>query len=56
MAEKLASNNIKVVAVGRRKQNLDDFVANKPSEIPGFVAEVTAAYPDLDRVWFNFGI
>ena len=69
MANKLIASGIKVIAVGRRADRLDAFVAqhgaDKASAIPfdmthtdsfpSFVEKVTTAYPDLDCVFLNSG-
>lgn len=69
MAEKLIHEGSKVIAVGRRKERVDDFVrkhGNKAGGIPydisdsqnleKFVHTVTTTYPDLDCVFLNAGI
>lgn len=70
LADKLIEEGVHVVAVGRRKQNLDNFVGKHGSEkassvvfditnlaeIPQFVHGVTKAHPDIDSVLLNSGI
>ncbi|KAL0261941.1 hypothetical protein SLS55_003376 [Diplodia seriata] len=70
LADKFVQEGVKVVAVGRRKEKLDAFVAKHGgdqaasvvfditnlSSIPRFVDEVTAAHPDIDSVFLNSGI
>ncbi|RFU31119.1 hypothetical protein B7463_g5206, partial [Scytalidium lignicola] len=69
-ADKLVENGIFVVAVGRRKENLDNFVAKhgkdkvatavldilKLDQIPSFVADISKAHPDIDSILLNSGI
>ncbi|PYI34477.1 putative short-chain dehydrogenase/oxidoreductase [Aspergillus indologenus CBS 114.80] len=70
LATKLVENGIRVVVAGRRKENLDAFVAQHGSDkvdsavfdvmqlekIPEFAASITTAHPDLDCVFVNSGI
>lgn len=70
MAERFLQNNIKVIITGRRKENLDAFVAKHGSnnvtaivndvtqhdKIPSFAAQITREHPDLDCVFLNSGI
>lgn len=70
LGDKFVQEGVKVVAVGRRKENLDGFVAKHGSDmaasvvfditdlagIPKFVDEVTAAHPDIDSIFLNSGI
>lgn len=70
LADKLVQEGVHVIAVGRRKENLDAFVSKhgkdkasshvfditKISEIPKFRDEVLAAHPDLDCLFLNSGI
>ena len=66
MAEKYAETGIHVVAVGRRKERLEQlaskhqgkistkvFDISKLKEIPTFVEEVIAEHPDLECVFLN---
>lgn len=69
-AERVIQNGKKAIITGRRKENLDEFVAKhgsdkvdavvfditKLQEIPKFVEDVTAKHPDLDCVIINSGI
>jgi len=69
-SEQFIQHDLFVIAVGRRQENLDAFVQKhgskkvaamnfditKHDKIPGFVAEVTKAHPDLDCVFVNSGI
>ncbi|KAL4810971.1 hypothetical protein BDV18DRAFT_155585 [Aspergillus unguis] len=69
MAERLVENGIKVTAVGRRKERLDEFVSKygedkaqaavldiaQTEKIPQFVKDITAKYPGIDSVWINAG-
>ncbi|KAL1632948.1 hypothetical protein SLS56_003233 [Neofusicoccum ribis] len=70
LADKFVQEGVKVVAVGRRKENLDAFVAKHGSDkaasfvfditdlasIPKFVDDVTKAHPDIDSIFLNSGI
>ncbi|KAJ5085683.1 hypothetical protein N7532_010454 [Penicillium argentinense] len=70
LAERLIQNGSFVIAVGRRKENIDLFVQKHgPARAAGiqfdvcnldgvqqFVANVTASHPDLDCVFLNSGI
>lgn len=70
LAAKLIIEGSKVIVVGRRQELLDEFVkahgsdnataisfdVNKLGDIPGFVASVTKAHPDLDCVVVNSGV
>jgi short-subunit dehydrogenase involved in D-alanine esterification of teichoic acids len=70
MADRLVREGVKVVAVGRRKDRLDEFVRTHGSDkassavfdiaetnkIPGFAREIATAYPDLDCVFLNAGV
>jgi short-subunit dehydrogenase involved in D-alanine esterification of teichoic acids len=70
MADRLVREGVKVVAVGRREDRLDDFVRThgadkagsavfdiaRKEKIPGFAAEIAEAYPDLDCVFVNAGV
>jgi short-subunit dehydrogenase involved in D-alanine esterification of teichoic acids len=70
MADRLVREGVKVIAVGRRKDRLDDFVQRHGSgvagsalfdiaqtqNIPRFASGIAAAYPDLDCVFLNAGI
>ncbi|OJD28887.1 short-chain dehydrogenase oxidoreductase [Diplodia corticola] len=70
LADKFVQEGVKVVAVGRRKENLDGFVAKHDGDMaasvvfdmtdlaamPKFVDDVTAAHPDIDCVFLNSGI
>jgi len=70
LAEKMIENGSHVIAVGRRKENLDEFVAKHGKDktsgiqfditdldsIPSFVENVTKSYPKLDCVFLNSGI
>jgi short-subunit dehydrogenase involved in D-alanine esterification of teichoic acids len=69
LAEKYAETGTHVIAVGRRKQQLEE-LANKHKgkisvkvfdlielgKIPSFVEEVTKEHPDIDCVFLNSGI
>ncbi|CAI6313843.1 unnamed protein product [Periconia digitata] len=69
-AEKVVEEGKAVVIVGRRKENLDEFVKkhgqdkadafvfdiSKITKIPEFVRSVTAKHPDVDAVIINSGI
>ncbi|PYH42573.1 putative short-chain dehydrogenase/oxidoreductase [Aspergillus saccharolyticus JOP 1030-1] len=70
LATKLVQNGTRVVVAGRRKENLEEFVAQHGSEmvdsavfdvmqlekIPEFASTITSAHPDLDCVFINSGI
>ena len=69
MAEKLVREGSKVIAVGRRKDRIDEFVRKHGSNAGGityditdsdnlktFVRTVTSTYPDLDCVFLNAGV
>ncbi|KGO51987.1 Glucose/ribitol dehydrogenase [Penicillium expansum] len=70
MADRLIQSGVKVTAVGRRKQRLDEFVEKhgegKASAMkydvsdidgaPQFAADATAQHPDIDCVFLNPGI
>ncbi|KAF2435647.1 short-chain dehydrogenase/ reductase-like protein [Tothia fuscella] len=70
LSERLISNGVKVIVVGRRKEKLDEFVKKHGNEkassfvfdiskldgIPRFAADVAKAHPDLDSVLLNSGI
>ncbi|KAL8793855.1 MAG: hypothetical protein Q9195_003581 [Heterodermia aff. obscurata] len=70
MAEKLIREGLKVIAVGRRQDRIDDFVRKHGSSkaagfaydisdsanLHNFVQTVTSKYPDLDCVFLNAGI
>ncbi|EKG10350.1 Short-chain dehydrogenase/reductase SDR [Macrophomina phaseolina MS6] len=70
LADKLVQEGVHVVAVGRRKENLDAFVSKHGSDkasafpfditdlkaIPKFYDDVTTAHPDIDSVFLNSGI
>ncbi|KAL1968609.1 hypothetical protein VTN77DRAFT_1819 [Rasamsonia byssochlamydoides] len=70
IAERLIQQGIFVIAVGRRKENLDAFVRSqgagraagiqfditKLDAIPAFVQDVTKSHPDLDCAFLNSGI
>ncbi|MCJ1240406.1 hypothetical protein MMC14_008408 [Varicellaria rhodocarpa] len=69
LAEKLISEGSKVIAVGRRKDRLDEFVQKHGSKagsitydisdsqgLNAFVKKVTSAYPDLDCIFLNAGV
>lgn len=69
-AEKVVEDGKKAIVVGRRKENLDDFVKKhgkdkaealvfditKLGEIPQFAADVIKKHPDLDCIILNSGI
>ncbi|KAL2163801.1 hypothetical protein VTH06DRAFT_5860 [Thermothelomyces fergusii] len=71
-ANQLVAQGVGVIAVGRRRDRLDSFVAanaNAPGnawgepldisaldQIPDFAKRITAAHPDLDCVFLNAGI
>jgi len=70
LAEKIIQNGSKVIAVGRRQENLDEFVQTHGEDkcsgikfditdlkgIPAFVERVTKENPTLDSVIMNSGI
>ncbi|KAH7419865.1 hypothetical protein BKA64DRAFT_27405 [Cadophora sp. MPI-SDFR-AT-0126] len=70
LAEKLISNGSRVIAVGRRQENLNQlqqkhgkekvsihkFDVNDLEKIPRFVEEITTAHPTLSSVILNSGI
>ncbi|OJJ88976.1 putative short-chain dehydrogenase/oxidoreductase [Aspergillus glaucus CBS 516.65] len=70
IAERLVKNDISIVITGRRKENLDDFVAMhgsdkvqtevfdvlKLDDIPQFASEILSSNPDLDCIFVNAGI
>ncbi|KAL8798811.1 MAG: hypothetical protein Q9182_006355 [Xanthomendoza sp. 2 TL-2023] len=69
MSEKLIREGCKVIAVGRRKDRIDDFVRKHGSKAGGlaydisdirnldnFVMDITKSYPDIDCVFLNAGI
>lgn len=69
MAEKLIREGSKVIAVGRRKDKIDEFVRKHGNKAGGvsydisdsqnlnkFVQTVTSTYPDLDCVYLNAGV
>jgi NADP-dependent 3-hydroxy acid dehydrogenase YdfG len=70
MADRLISEGVKVIAVGRRPDRLDAFVqkhgAQKASavrfdisdreNVDKFVSEITKTYPELDCVFLNAGV
>ncbi|KAK3365546.1 hypothetical protein B0T24DRAFT_682638 [Lasiosphaeria ovina] len=69
LAERMIASGIFVIAVGRRKERLDDLVAKHGADkvaaepfdvgdidaIEGWVKRITAAYPTLDSVVLNAG-
>ncbi|CAI7618185.1 unnamed protein product [Penicillium glandicola] len=69
MADRLIQAGIKVTAVGRRKQRLDEFIAKHGEEkasamnydvsyidgAPQFAADAIAQHPDIDCVFLNPG-
>ncbi|KAJ5129338.1 Glucose/ribitol dehydrogenase [Penicillium bovifimosum] len=69
IADRLIQAEIKVTAVGRRKDRLDEFVGKHGKEkansmvydvsvidrIPRFAADATAQHPDIDCVFLNHG-
>ncbi|KAL2002663.1 hypothetical protein VTN02DRAFT_6273 [Thermoascus thermophilus] len=70
LSERFIQRGIFVIAVGRRKANLDAFVqahgpekasaiqfdSSKMDAIPGFVQDVIKSHPDLDCVFLNSGM
>ncbi|KAK7509593.1 short-chain dehydrogenase/ reductase-like protein [Phyllosticta citriasiana] len=70
LADKLVQEGVHVIAVGRRKENLDEFVSkhgkdksssyvfdiSNLSGIPKFRDDILAAHPDLDCLFLNSGI
>ncbi|KAI8165099.1 putative oxidoreductase DltE [Colletotrichum sp. SAR 10_70] len=70
LADKLVENGIFVIAAGRRKENLDKFVAThgthkaagvpldilKLDSIPQFAESIIKEHPDLDCVFLNAGV
>ncbi|KAL7933277.1 NAD(P)-binding protein [Trichoderma chlorosporum] len=70
MADKLIAEGSKVIAVGRRQERLDAFVAKHGAEsasgirfditdragLDDFVNKVVQTYPDLDCVFLNSGV
>ncbi|KAH4206120.1 hypothetical protein HBI26_048790 [Parastagonospora nodorum] len=69
MADHFIANGVKVTAVGRRQERLEDFVAKhdqetasgiafdiaKLDEIPTFINEAFKTYPTIDSVFLNAG-
>lgn len=66
---KMLNNGVSVIGVGRRQENLDDFVKEggagasssnfditKLSDIPSWAASIHKSHPDLDLVVINSGI
>ena len=69
LARKLLDAGIAVIGVGRRQEQLDEFVKTSGpnahasqfditdiSSIPGWAASIHQTHPDLDFVWINSGI
>ncbi|CAD6581187.1 MAG: hypothetical protein ASARMPREDX12_000385 [Alectoria sarmentosa] len=70
MADRLVQEGSKVIAVGRRKDRLDDFVHKHGKDkasaakfditdrqnMDEFVRDITHTYPDLDCVFLNAGV
>ncbi|EMC92397.1 hypothetical protein BAUCODRAFT_287416 [Baudoinia panamericana UAMH 10762] len=72
LASKFIENGVSVIAVGRRKENLDDFAKQHSSgkatvdtavfditkldQIPKFAEEIFSKHPDLDCVFLNSGV
>ncbi|KAK1621464.1 hypothetical protein BDP81DRAFT_401177 [Colletotrichum phormii] len=70
LADKLVENGTFVIAAGRRKENLDQFVAKhgntkaaaavvdilRLESIPEFAASIIKEHPDLDCVFLNAGV
>jgi NADP-dependent 3-hydroxy acid dehydrogenase YdfG len=70
MADRLISEGVKVIAVGRRHDRLDAFVQKHGTQkasavrfdisdrqsIDEFVSEITKTYPELDCVFLNAGV
>jgi len=70
LAHRMVSNGVKVIAVGRRQDRLDEFASKYTKEqvstakfdisdlegIPSFAKEITSSHPDLDCVYINSGI
>ncbi|QQK42905.1 Glucose/ribitol dehydrogenase [Penicillium digitatum] len=70
MADRLIQAGVKVTAVGRRKQRLNEFIAKHGEEkasamsydvsdidgAPQFAADASAQHPDIDCVFLNPGI
>jgi short-subunit dehydrogenase involved in D-alanine esterification of teichoic acids len=70
LAERMLEDKIKVIVVGRRKENLDVLVSKygpsfcfpivfdiaKLDDIPSFAAKIIHEHPDLDCVFLNAGI
>ncbi|KFY00243.1 hypothetical protein V490_01426 [Pseudogymnoascus sp. VKM F-3557] len=69
MAERLVSEGVKVTAVGRRKDALEEFEKAHPGlasgaaiditqldKLPGFAKHITEASPDIDCLFLNAGM
>ena len=69
MAEKLIREGSKVIAVGRRQDRINNFVAKHGSKaggiacdisddrnLPQFVQKVTSSHPELDCIFLNAGV
>ncbi|MCJ1407091.1 hypothetical protein MMC19_001161 [Ptychographa xylographoides] len=70
LATRFIQEGAKVIAVGRRKEKLEEFVhihgkdnvsavpfdITEMEKIPNFVTNVTKTYPDLDCIFMNSGI
>ena len=71
LAAKFVETGTAVIAVGRRKENLDDFAKQygskgdvdtavfdimKFDKIPGFAADMFKKHPDLDCIFLNAGV
>ncbi|MCJ1307701.1 hypothetical protein MMC25_001349 [Agyrium rufum] len=70
LAEKFIAEGSSIIAVGRRKENLEELVHKHGHDkvvavpfditnmqgIPNFVTNITKSFPDLDCVLFNSGI
>ncbi|GFF34985.1 uncharacterized oxidoreductase DltE [Aspergillus udagawae] len=70
MADRLIQAGVKVTAIGRRKDRLDEFVQKHGEQmasavpfdisnienIPKFAAEIIDSYPDMDCLFLNAGI
>ncbi|KAJ5261283.1 hypothetical protein N7478_011878 [Penicillium angulare] len=69
MADRFAETGVKVTAIGRRQERLDEFVAkhgadkasgvafdiSQVDKIPSFVENVLQVHPDIDSVFLNAG-
>ncbi|KAJ4374700.1 hypothetical protein N0V85_009060, partial [Neurospora sp. IMI 360204] len=70
LAERMINSGVFVIAVGRRKERLDDLVKKHGSDkvaaepfdisdlsaLPGWVKHITTTYPNLDSILLNAGL